>query len=76
MMSHLVIRAGRTRACINPHHFLSSVASALAPKGTSTRRPMDEMEVRASSPQEDELALLSLVRPFTVRSRFDSGNFA
>ena len=49
-----------THACMNPHHFLFSEASALAQKGTSTQRPMDEMEVRASSPQEDEFALLSL----------------
>jgi hypothetical protein len=49
-----------THACMNPQHFLFSEASAQAQKGTSTQRPMDEMEVRASSPQEDEFALLSL----------------
>jgi hypothetical protein len=49
-----------THACMNPHHFLLSEASALARGGASTTRPMDEMEVRASSPQEDEFALLSL----------------
>ncbi len=49
-----------THACMNPHHFLLSEASALARGGASARRPMDEMEVRASSPQEDEFALLSL----------------
>lgn len=49
-----------THACMNPHHFLFSEASALAQKGSSTQRPMDEMEVRPSSPQEDEFALLSL----------------
>jgi hypothetical protein len=48
-----------THACMNPHHFLFSEASALA-QGSSTQRPMDEMEVRPSSPQEDEFALLSL----------------
>jgi omega-hydroxy-beta-dihydromenaquinone-9 sulfotransferase len=49
-----------THACMNPHHFLFSEASALAQQGSSARRPMDEMEVRPSSPQEDEFALLSL----------------
>lgn len=49
-----------THACMNPHHFLFSEASALAQQGSSTQRPMDEMEVRPSSPQEDEFALLSL----------------
>ena len=49
-----------THACMNPHHFLFSEASALAQKASSTQRPMDEMEVRSSSPQEDEFALLSL----------------
>ena len=49
-----------THACMNPHHFLFSEASALAREGSSARRPMDEMEVRPGSPQEDEFALLSL----------------
>jgi omega-hydroxy-beta-dihydromenaquinone-9 sulfotransferase len=49
-----------THACMNPHHFLFSEASALAQQGASARRPMDEMEVRPNSPQEDEFALLSL----------------
>ncbi len=49
-----------THACMNPHHFLLTEESALARGGASTHRPMDEMEVRASSPQEDEFALLSL----------------
>jgi omega-hydroxy-beta-dihydromenaquinone-9 sulfotransferase len=49
-----------THACMNPHHFLLSEASALANGGSSTQRPMDEMEVRSGSPQEDEFALLSL----------------
>src|SRR5690349_24370902 len=47
-----------THACMNPHHFLFSEASALASGGPTAQRPMDEMEVRASSPQEDEFALL------------------
>lgn len=49
-----------THACMNPHYFLFSEASALASEGASAQRPMDEMEVRPASPQEDEFALLSL----------------
>jgi hypothetical protein len=49
-----------THACMNPHHFLFTEASALARGGASMQRPMDEMEVRSSSPQEDEFAFLSL----------------
>ena len=49
-----------THACMNPHHFLLTEAAALARGGASMQRPMDEMEVRSSSPQEDEFALLSL----------------
>ena len=49
-----------THACMNPHHFLLSEASALAGGDVGTQRPMDEMEVRPGSPQEDEFALLSL----------------
>ncbi|PYV61951.1 MAG: hypothetical protein DMG95_10965 [Acidobacteria bacterium] len=49
-----------THACMNPHHFMMSEAAALARGGASMHRPMDEMEVRSSSPQEDEFAFLSL----------------
>jgi hypothetical protein len=49
-----------THACMNPHHFLLTEASALAHGNTAAQRPMDEMEVRPGSPQEDEFALLSL----------------
>lgn len=49
-----------THACMNPHHFVLTEASALAKGGASRQRPMDEMEVQAGSPQEDEFALLSL----------------
>ena len=49
-----------THACMNPHHFLLTEASVLARGGPSRQRPMDEMEVRSDSPQEDEFALLSL----------------
>lgn len=49
-----------THACMNPHHFLFTEASVLASGGASMNRPMDEMEVRSGSPQEDEFGLLSL----------------
>lgn len=49
-----------THACMNPHHFMFTEATALARGGASMTRPMDEMEVRSSSPQEDEFAFLSL----------------
>jgi len=49
-----------THACMNPQHFLFSEASALARERVAAQRPMDEMEVRPGSPQEDEFALLSL----------------
>jgi hypothetical protein len=49
-----------THACMNAHHFLLTEEAALAKTGVSTQRPMDEMEVRPGSPQEDEFALLAL----------------
>jgi hypothetical protein len=49
-----------THACMNPHHFMFTEAAALARGGASIHRPMDEMEVRSASPQEDEFAFLSL----------------
>jgi hypothetical protein len=49
-----------THACMNPHHFLMTEASVLARESPGVARPMDEMEVRPGSPQEDEFALLSL----------------
>lgn len=49
-----------THACMNPHHFMLTEAAALARGGASMHRPMDEMEVRSASPQEDEFAFLSL----------------
>jgi hypothetical protein len=49
-----------THACMNPHHFLLTEAATLARGGASMKRPMDEMEVTSSSPQEDEFAFLSL----------------
>ena len=49
-----------THACMNPHHFLLTEGSALARGDAGVKRPMDEMEIRPGSPQEDEFALLSL----------------
>ena len=49
-----------THACMNPHHFLLTEASVLARGGQGMKRPMDEMEIRSGSPQEDEFALLAL----------------
>jgi hypothetical protein len=49
-----------THACMNPQHFLFSEASVLSKGGATMKRPMDEMEIHASSPQEDEFALLGL----------------
>jgi hypothetical protein len=49
-----------THACMNPHNFLLTEAAILARDSPGAQRPMDEMEVRPGSPQEDEFALLSL----------------
>jgi len=49
-----------TYACMNPHHFILTETSRAAAKQAGARRPMDDMQVRAGSPQEDEFALLSL----------------
>jgi hypothetical protein len=49
-----------TYACMNPQHFVLTQAAALGRPPTLTRRPMDDLEVSAASPQEDEFALLAL----------------
>ena len=49
-----------TYAAMNPHHFLMTEASALSRDVPAVRRPMDDMEIRPSSPQEDEFALLAM----------------
>jgi hypothetical protein len=49
-----------TYACMNPHHFLLTQAGLQADHAPATKRPMDDMVVRADSPQEDEFALLGL----------------
>jgi len=45
---------------MNPQHFLLTEASALARGNPGVKRPMDELEVRPGSLQEDEFALFSL----------------
>ncbi len=51
-----------TYACMNPHHFLLTQRQLMDPSGshTSLKRPMDNMEINSTSPQEDEFALLSI----------------
>jgi omega-hydroxy-beta-dihydromenaquinone-9 sulfotransferase len=49
-----------TYACMNPQHFVFTQASALKRGTPSVRRPMDDVEISAASPQEDEFALLAL----------------
>lgn len=49
-----------THACMNPQHFLLSEAAVLARNQAGIARPMDDMEVRAGSPQEDEFALFEM----------------
>jgi hypothetical protein len=48
-----------THACMNPQNFLLSKAPP-AGNHPAVTRPMDDMEVRPDSPQEDEFALLAL----------------
>ncbi|MBV8741086.1 MAG: sulfotransferase [Sinobacteraceae bacterium] len=50
----------RTYACMHPHHFVLTQAGALKRSGPVQQRPMDELQVSAESPQEDEFALLGL----------------
>lgn len=45
-----------TEACMNPHNFLLRSRAG----GRVEKRPMDDMEISADSPQEDEFALMSL----------------
>ena len=49
-----------TYACMHPHHFIFTQAAALAKRQSGIRRPMDDVQIVASSPQEDEFALLGL----------------
>ena len=49
-----------TYACFNPQHFVLTERAGNVAAGSRTRRPMDDMLIDASSPQEDEFALLCL----------------
>jgi omega-hydroxy-beta-dihydromenaquinone-9 sulfotransferase len=49
-----------TYACMQPHHFILTQGAALASAQTVVRRPMDDVKISPSSPQEDEFALLAL----------------
>jgi hypothetical protein len=49
-----------TYSCMNPQHFMLTQAAALRGSSRVVRRPMDAVEISASSPQEEEFALLSL----------------
>lgn len=49
-----------THGCMNPHHFLMTEESALQRNAAGVRRPMDALEIRPGSPQEDEFALLAM----------------
>jgi hypothetical protein len=49
-----------TYACMHPHHFVLTQRAALAKPQPTVRRPMDDVQISSSSPQEDEFALLGL----------------
>ena len=49
-----------TWSCMHPEHFMLTQAAALRRASKVVRRPMDDVEVSASSPQEDEFALMAL----------------
>jgi omega-hydroxy-beta-dihydromenaquinone-9 sulfotransferase len=49
-----------TYACMHPQHFVLTQSSALQQQRATVRRPMDDMQILASSPQEDEFGLLAL----------------
>jgi omega-hydroxy-beta-dihydromenaquinone-9 sulfotransferase len=49
-----------TYACLHPHHFILTQHTALAKPQTAIPRPMDDVRISASSPQEEEFAMLAL----------------
>jgi omega-hydroxy-beta-dihydromenaquinone-9 sulfotransferase len=49
-----------TYACMQPHHFVLTQGAAAAGSQRCVRRPMDDMQITQSSPQEDEFALLAM----------------
>jgi hypothetical protein len=50
----------RTYACMNSQHFLLTQAAALQGAERAVLRPMDDVQISATSPQEEEFALLAL----------------
>jgi hypothetical protein len=49
-----------TYACMQPHHFILTQSAALKRAQRAIGRPMDDVQISAASPQEDEFALLAL----------------
>jgi omega-hydroxy-beta-dihydromenaquinone-9 sulfotransferase len=49
-----------TYSCMNPQHFMLTQAAALRGPTRVVHRPMDDVEISAASPQEEEFALLAL----------------
>ncbi len=49
-----------TYSCMHPQHFMMTQTAALRAPPRVIRRPMDDVEISPSSPQEDEFALLAL----------------
>ena len=49
-----------TYACMNPQHFILTQSAALEQRRTTVRRPMDNVQISSSSPQEEEFGLLAL----------------
>jgi len=49
-----------TYSCMNAQHFMLTQSTALRQQGAAVRRPMDDVEISANSPQEEEFALLAL----------------
>jgi hypothetical protein len=65
-----------TYACMHPHHFMLTQAAALRRPQTGVRRPMDDVQIYASSPQEEEFALLSLGARSPYEALFAPSNLA
>jgi omega-hydroxy-beta-dihydromenaquinone-9 sulfotransferase len=45
---------------MHPHHFILTQTAALQRRSAAVHRPMDDVKIHASSPQEDEFGLLAL----------------
>jgi hypothetical protein len=48
-----------TYACMHPQHFILTQSAALQRPAATVRRPMDDILISPSSPQEDEFGLLA-----------------